>query len=372
MPGAAFAYNWTFRRSRNGQIRGASVTSILDQEIREQPDALSRLLKEGRVQAEAIAAAIHAYQPRFVVIAARGSSDNAARYAEYVLGAHNRLTAALATPSLFTRYEATPSLAGALVIGVSQSGQSPDVVAVLEAARKQNAVTVSITQDPKSPLAQMADHVFPLAAGEERAIAATKTYTNQLMAFAMLSAALDKTHAAERWDELERVPAQVAEAIRQNDSPGPLVEPFKGAWRIVVVGRGFNYSTACEVALKVKETSYAMAEPYSPPDLLHGPIAMLDEKLPVFLVAPSSMVDDDLDKILQLGRERKAGIIAVSDREDVLAGASAALRMPGGVPEWLSPIVAVVPGQLWAQAFALVRGVRPDAPRGLSKVTRTH
>lgn len=343
--------------------------SLLDSEIREQPEAVSRLLTQGRARAEAIAAAIRAYKPRYAVIAARGSSDNAARYGEYVLGTHHHLTTALASPSLFTRYDAVPSLEGALVVGISQSGQSPDVVAVLESGRAQGAVTVSLTQDESSPLAVAAEHCFPLQAGAERAIAATKTYTNQLLALAMLSAAVTGDPAL--WDELARVPDWVAEAIRRNDAVAAGALPFKSAWRIVMIGRGFNYATACEIALKVKETSYAMADPYSPADFQHGPIAMLDEKLPLFVVAPSSRVSDDLDHILRLGRERGAPIIAVSDRADVLDAATAALPMPTGIPEWLSPLVAVVPGQLWAQAFAAVRGVSPDAPRGLSKVTLT-
>jgi glucosamine--fructose-6-phosphate aminotransferase (isomerizing) len=346
--------------------------SILDSEIREQPEALHRLLTQGRARAFEIAAAIRKAKPRYAVIAARGSSDNAARYGEYVLGTQNQLTVALASPSLFTKYDAAPSLEGALVIGISQSGQSPDVVAVLEAGREQGAVTVSLTQDETSPLGAASEYCFPLQAGKEKAIAATKTYTNQLLAMAMLGAAMKGTRAL--WDELATVPDLVAEAIKLNGDLAILTagaEQFKAAQRIVMIGRGFNFATPCEIALKVKETSYAMAEPFSPADFLHGPVAMLDEKLPLFLVAPSSKVSDDLDQILQLGRERKAGIIAVSDREDVLAEATAALRMPAGVPEWLTPIVAVVPGQLWAQAFALARGVTPDAPRGLSKVTLT-
>ena len=343
--------------------------SILDAEIREQPEALSRLLDRCRPRAEEIAAAIRAYGPRYVVIAARGSSDNAARYGEYLFGARNRLTVALATPSLFTRYDATPSLDGALVIGISQSGQSPDVVAVLDAAREQKAVTVALTQDPDSPLAKAAEWGFALQAGEERAIAATKTYTNQLMAIAMLSAAMDG--GKERWDELASVPGEVEEAIRLNGAIGDAADRFKYVSRLVVIGRGFNYATACEIALKIKETSYAMAEPYSPADFQHGPVAMLDQNMPLFLVAPSSKVSEDIDTIVEIGRQRKADIIAVSDREDILAAAKGALRLPAGIPEWLTPIVSVVPGQLWAHAFALARGARPDAPRGLSKVTLT-
>ena len=344
-------------------------TSTLDREIREQPDALTRLLEKGRPRVEEIAAAINTYRPRFVVIAARGSSDNAARYGEYVFGAHNRLTVALATPSLFTRYDASPSLEGALVIGISQSGQSPDVVAVLDAAREQKAVTVAVTQDPGSPLARAAAWCLPLQAGEEKAIAATKTYTNQLLAMAMLSAAL--SGSKERWDELAAIPAEVEDAIRLNGDLEDAADRFKYVSRLVVIGRGYNYATACEIALKIKETSYAMADPYSPADFQHGPVAMLDQHLPLFLVAPESRVDEDVDKILAIGRQRKADVIAVSDRDEVLSVAKAPLRLPSGIPEWLTPIVAVVPGQLWAQAFAVARGFHPDAPRGLSKVTLT-
>ena len=188
--------------------------SQVEKEIREQPEALSRLLEEGRGGAEEVAARVRAFSPRFVVIAARGSSDNAARYAQYLFGAHNRLSVCLATPSLFTFYDAAPSLAGALVIGVSQSGQSPDIVAVVEAGRKQGALTLAITNRPGSPLAAAAEHTLPLLAGEERAVAATKTYTAQLCALAMLSAALEGGES--RWAELSRVPGLVEQAIALN------------------------------------------------------------------------------------------------------------------------------------------------------------
>ena len=188
--------------------------SQVEKEIREQPEALARLLTEGRGGADRSPPASRAFAPRFVVIAARGSSDNAARYAQYLFGAHNRLPVCLATPSLFTFYDAAPSLAGALVIGVSQSGQSPDIVAVVESGRRQGALTLAITNRPGSPLAAAAEHTLPLLAGEERAVAATKTYTAQLGALAMLSAALEGGEA--RWAELSRVSGLVERAIALN------------------------------------------------------------------------------------------------------------------------------------------------------------
>ena len=343
--------------------------SQVEKEIREQPEALARLLREGRPTADAIAARVRAFAPRFVVIAARGSSDNAARYAQYLFGAHNRLAVCLATPSLFTFYDAPPSLAGALVIGVSQSGQSPDIVSVVESGRKQGALTLAITNRPGSPLAAAAEHTLPLLAGEERAVAATKTYTAQLGALALLSAALEGGEA--RQAELSRAPALVEQAIALNAGVADRVARYRYAEHFAVVGRGFNYSTAFEVALKMKETSYLVAEPYSPADLLHGPMAMIDRGFPVLLVAPSGRVLSDVAQLAGLLEQRSAELVAISDDDSVLGRARVALPLPGGVPEWVSPLVAVVPGQMFAVALARTRGLDPDRPRGLQKVTET-
>jgi glutamine---fructose-6-phosphate transaminase (isomerizing) len=340
-------------------------------EIAEQPHSLARLLAR-RAEVTSAARRIRAFRPEWVAIAARGTSDNAARYAQYLLGAHNRLGVALAVPSLFTVYGAPPRLARALTIGISQSGRSPDVVAVIEEARQQGGATLAISNDPDSPLARAAEACIVLDAGVEKAVAATKTYTAQLLAVAMLSAAIEGD--AERWDELERVPERVAQALAgAADAPGLAdAASFRGAERFLVVGRGFNYCTAFEVALKMKETSYVLAEPYSPPDLLHGPVAMIDRGFPVIVAAPSGLASGDTGALLDLLESRGARVIALSDRADVLARAEVQLPIPVGVPEWLSPLVAVVPGQLWASALALARGYDPDAPRGLSKVTLTH
>jgi glutamine---fructose-6-phosphate transaminase (isomerizing) len=343
--------------------------SQVETEIREQPEALFRLLKEGRATADAIAARVRAFLPRFVVIAARGSSDNAARYAQYLFGAYNHLSVCLATPSLYTFYDAAPSLAGALVVGVSQSGQSPDIVAVVESGRRQGALTLAITNRPGSPLSLAAEHTLPLLSGEERAVAATKTYTTQLCALAMLSAALEGGQA--RWDELSRVPGLVEETIGGNAAMDDKVARYRYAEHFVVLGRGFNYATAFEVALKMKETSYIVAEPYSPADLLHGPMAMIDRGFPALLVAPSGRVLSDVVELAGRLERRSAELVAISDDPAVLGRARTALPLPTGMPEWVSPMVAVVPGQLFATALARTRGLDPDQPRGLSKVTET-
>jgi glutamine---fructose-6-phosphate transaminase (isomerizing) len=345
------------------------VSTFYEQEMREQPAVARRLITEGRAGVEAIAAAIRARQPDFAVLAARGSSDNAARYGQYLLGIHDNLIAALATPSIFTQYHATPNMRDAVVVGISQSGQSPDIVEVLREARKQGGVTVAVTNEPQSPLAQAAELVLPLRAGSERSVAATKTYVAQVTAMAMLSAALraDPTRA---WADLERLPDLLERTLQLNDGSMKAAARFHEPTRLIVVGRGYNLSTAFEITLKVKETTGIVADGYSSADFLHGPKTLIDESFPVFLVAPGRNFAD-LDEVAALAKEKGATLIAVSDRQDMLDKADVALPLPDDTPEWLSPIVGVVPGQMWALAISLARGRNPDAPFGLTKVTHT-
>jgi glucosamine--fructose-6-phosphate aminotransferase (isomerizing) len=348
-----------------------SLKSQFLTEILEQPAALRRLLSEGREPAQQAAAKIKAFSPEWALIAARGSSDNAARYAQYLLGAHNGLGVGLAVPSLLSLYGTAPRMGRAAVLGISQSGQSPDIVGVLTTAAKQGAVTVAVTNDASSPLARASSATLPLFAGEEKAVAATKTYTTELLALAMLSVALEGN--AEHQATLERVPEYVQQVI---DGVQPVVseaaQGFAKAGKLVVLGRGFNYSTAFEVALKIKETCYFIAEPYSVADLLHGPVAMIDQEFPVIVVAPSGKTQVDVPALFDLLGKRGARTLAISDDKQVLGRAQFGLPMPAGVPEWVSPIVAVVAGQLFAHALCLATGQDPDKPRGLSKVTLTH
>ncbi len=341
----------------------------LSLEIFQQPEALARLLVRGRGVVQDAAERIRAFEPAWVTIAARGTSDNAARYAQYLFGAHNKLSVALAVPSLITLYAAAPAMDKALVLGISQSGQSPDIVSVVKAARQQGAATLAVSNDPGSPLALAAASCLPLFAGDEKAVAATKTYTTQLLAMAMLSAAIDDDES--RWDELERLPALVEETLVLNRSVESAVSRFTKARQLLVVGRGFNYCTAFEVALKVKETSYIVAEPYSVADLLHGPVAMLEPGFPVLLVAPSGAAYGDAVELMTLLEKRGAEVVVLSDERALLARAPSTLRIPENVPEWISPIVAIVAGQMWALGLALAKGLDPDHPRGLSKVTLT-
>jgi glutamine---fructose-6-phosphate transaminase (isomerizing) len=344
--------------------------SILLNEITHQPQTLAHLLAEGAGDVERVAAALRPLGIRHVVIAARGSSDNAARYAQYVFGAFNAITVTLATPSLYTRYGAPPRMDGALVIGISQSGQSPDLVAVVEEGRRQGCPTLAVTNVEGSPLSAVADHTLLLRAGVERSIAATKTYTAQLLTLAMLSAALGGDEA--RRKQLADVPSHVERALQL---PAGAVDAaaalLKDAGHGVVIGRGFNYATAFEISLKAKELAYVAVEPYSAADFQHGPIALVETGFAAVVVNVAGAVSHEVEDLLRTMVQRGARPVVVSNVPSSLELASAALPLPADLPEWLAPIAAVVPGQLLAFHLARARGYDADQPRGLKKVTKT-
>ncbi len=343
----------------------------LHSEIFEQPARLAHLLEAGRAGAESIAAAIAARQVNYVFLAARGTSDNAGRYANYLWGAQNGLPLALATPSLFTYYGQPPQLKGALVVGVSQSGKSPDIVSVIEEGRRQGCLTLAITNAPDSPLAQNADLVLDIQAGEEKAVAATKTYTAELMAVAMLSAALRGEEAL--WSDLGRVPAWVESILHLDASIARLAERYRYMHQCVVLGRGFNYATAFEWALKLKELTYLIAEPYSSADFQHGPIAMVEGGFPVLAIAPQGKVFESMLAMLRrLSNEHKAELVVISDEPGALSLAQSPIELPAGIPEWLTPLVAIVAGQLFAYHLTRAKGYDTEKPRSIGKITETH
>jgi glucosamine--fructose-6-phosphate aminotransferase (isomerizing) len=345
------------------------VTSILQTEIDEQPAAVERFLADQSAAADRVVNDLRGHDIQYVLIAARGTSDNAARYAQYVFGAYNHLQVALATPSLYTVYGTPPDLRGALVVGISQSGQSPDIVSVLTTGRAQGRPTLAITNVPDSPLAQVADWVLPLGCGEEKAVAATKTYTTSLAALALLSTELSGD--AQRRAELARLPDWMRQTLSNVAPQLPHVERYRYVGRSAVIGRGFNYATAFEVALKVKELTRVVTESYSSADFLHGPISVLESGFPLIVVAPSGRTLNDLTTLAFEAKRRGAELIVISDSEDVLSLAQLPLTLPVGVPEWLSPLMAVLPGQLFAMHLAAAKGLSVDSPVGLKKVTET-
>lgn len=344
-------------------------TSHLSREIYEQPHVLRTFLEQERPAVQALADAIRSQEIHYVLIAARGTSDNAGRYANYLFGSVNRLPVALAAPSLFSLYRRPPLLKNALVLGISQSGKSPDIVSVLAEAQRQGAMTAAITNFGDSDLARHADHVIQLRAGLEQSLAATKTYTSELAAIALLSSLLARDKGME--EALAQIPGAVESVLHINNHVAQVAQRYRYMRYCVVIGRGYNYASAFELALKLKELTYTVAEPYSSADFLHGPMALIEEGFPVLVFAPTGALLPEMRQFLQTVRMREAEPVVISDDAETLALARIALPLTITVPEWLSPLTAIVPGQLFALHLALARDYDPDKPRGLRKVTET-
>jgi glucosamine--fructose-6-phosphate aminotransferase (isomerizing) len=365
----------------------------LRDEILEQPAVARRFLERGRGP---IARAVERIGDRpidLVVIAARGTSDHAAIYAQYLFGAFHQLPVALAAPSLVSLFGIEPRLTNALVIGISQSGRSPDVVAVLESARRQGAATIAITNAPDSPLAGAAESSIDVEAGPELATAATKTYTAQLLAIAALATALPERDRptgpaarpgtgtafapfggtpAERAAALEAVPDTLEAALTVEPEAARIAHARRELDRCIVLGRSFDLATARELALKLKELAQVHADPYSAADFQHGPLALVEPGYPVLAIAPSGVGGTDMAAlVVRLRREHDVDTIVVSDDPATRALGRDSLELPAGLPEWLMPVVSIVPGQLLVLHLTLARGLDPERPRSITKVTET-
>jgi glucosamine--fructose-6-phosphate aminotransferase (isomerizing) len=339
-------------------------------EIFEQPAAILRLLETQHEAVRDVAARIRDDNPSFIYLAARGTSDNAGLYAKYLWGISNGLPVALAAPSMFSVFEKPPMIGDSLVVAISQSGQSPDIVSVIEEGRRQGALTLAITNNSQSPLAEAAELVIDTVAGPEQAVAATKTYTTQLTAIAMLSAAL--TNDSEQGEWLGRLPSLVEDTLRLDEKIREASSRYRYMDECVVLGRGFNYATAYEWALKLKELAYVIAEPYSSADFQHGPVALARQGFPVFAVVPGSTIDQEIIKLLtELVREEKVELLVISNEVSALALANTPVQLPERLPEWITPIPAIVPAQLFCYHLTRAKGYNTEGPRGLSKVTLT-
>lgn len=333
---------------------------LLHDEIFEQPERLAHVLDVNRSVTADARNLLSGPDVLHVVIAARGTSDNAARYAKYVWATRLGLPVTLAAPSLHTRYNKAPRFDGAAVVGISQSGESPDLVAVVEQARAQGRPTIAITNEIHSPLAMMSDVVVPLHAGPELSVAATKTYTTSLMAIAMIS-------CRDEW--LNRVPEAVSDTLGLESDIEQAVADLGPIDKAVTLGRGYNHSTAFEWALKLQEMAYVFAHAFSPADFAHGPFAVLDRNFPVLAAVPVGPVAADSFATLERAMsERNASVLAITDTD---TPGIPSIRVPS-TQEFTSPMVFITAAQLFTLHMALLKGVDPETPRGLKKVTRTN
>jgi len=364
-------------------------------EIQEQPAALRRTLTNTADAARQVALEAQQRNVDLVILAARGTSDHAALYAQYLFQYLNGIPVALATPSLYTLYGVSPRLERALVIGISQSGESTDIVEVVARAREAGALTVGITNQEGSALTTTAQHALLCHAGLERSVAATKTYTTTCAALAMLAAFMPGGEPLR--DGIQQIPELVTAALQSEQLIARVAERYVHARDCVVLGRVFQYSTARETALKLEETCYVVATPFSSADFRHGPAALVERGLPVIVFAPPGRTHADSLALLQWLRERGADCLVIAEEERLLELATVAvpLTLPslsgelarrtgatvGGkelandvrtsISELLAPLAYIVPGQLFAHYLALHKGLNPDQPRGLTKITRT-
>ncbi|MGX4732327.1 SIS domain-containing protein [Kitasatospora griseola] len=340
---------------------------IMSAEMAEQPAVLQRILDEGAPAIREIATQIAARNPRFVLLTARGTSDNAALYAKYLIEVLLGKPAGLTSMSTTTAYGAKPDLTDCLVITVSQSGGSPDLVASTKAAREAGAITLAVTNNAGSPLAEVSEFHIDVLAGPEKALPATKTYTAELLALYLFVEGLRGNDGS----PAKVLPELAAGILARQDEVKALAERYRFAQRLVITSRGYGYPTAREAALKLMETTYIPASPFSGADLLHGPLAMVDNVSPVIAIVPDGRGGEALQPVLDRLRGRGADLVVIGQQDQVDA-ASAGFALPGGVPEEVQPILEILPLQLLAYEVTIARGQDPDAPRALAKVTETH
>lgn len=342
--------------------------SRMMEEILEQPQSLRRTFQAEREHASEFRRFARRRSFPLILLVARGTSDNAALFGRYLLELTSGIPAALAAPSIQTLYHVRVNLRGALVVGISQSGEGPDINLVLKAARRQGAYTVGITNEARSSIARVVDEVFLVRAGRQRSVAATKTYTGQLLVLYLLASALG---SGVTLPSLSEIPDRVARTLELAPQVRELVLHYRSMRHCAIVARGINYANAFELALKLMETCYVVAERFSSADFLHGPIALIERNFPVLLLNPPGRTFPGLARLgNRLHRLRADNLVICSESARIPAGARA-LRVPGRIPEIYTPIPYIVPGQLFAALLADAKGLDPDKPRSLRIVTQT-
>ena len=339
--------------------------SLMMQEIQEQPDILEKTIQAESGKIKKLGVFLRDKDIDLIILAARGSSDNASLLGRYLMEITTGIPVSLCAPSVFTLYGAKLKLNRALVVGVSQSGEGADINQVLESAKSSGAFTLGITNEADSSMAKIVDETLLIHAGREKSVAATKTYTGQMLHFYMLAAVL----ADERL-EYERIPQFAAEVLELKSEVEELVQRYVFMENCVVVGRGLNYGNSYELALKLMETCYVVAERFSSADFFHGPLAIVERRFPVILFAPKGVSNKSNSDLLGQLKELHADSFSITNDSKIASLSSRTLKMPE-MDEFLSPIPFIIPAQLFAALLAEAKGINPDAPRSLSKVTKT-
>lgn len=338
-------------------------------EILEQPEVLKKCIDSNQKMTARVVEEIRARNIEFVVIAARGTSDHAGVYAKYIMESTLGVPVALAAPSIFTIYNKSLKLKNSLVIGISQSGKAADVLEVIRSANESGALTVTVTNDDASPLAQEAKFHLFCNAGLEKSVAATKTFTAEMMLLACLTAEWSGEERIKK--ELEQVPSNLAMVFGEADKITAKVERYRFMNECFVLSRGINYAIALESALKIQETCYVRAKAYATSDFHHGPFAMIEKDMPVIIYAPNGPTMPDMIEMAEKLKQSCAEIITVSNNKAMLEMGNCSFSIPETDSDLISPFYNVVFAQMFACKLSLVKGLNPDSPRGLKKVTIT-
>lgn len=339
----------------------------MQKEIYEQPDVIKKFLKKEYKNIEKIAQKIDKKDIKFIIIAARGTSDKAAILGKYLFEIKNRIPVLLPSISVFTLYKTKFDLKKALCIGISQSGESKDVVDFLKISKNCGALTLGITNNLNSSIVKNVENIIYLRAGKEKSISATKTYISEIFSLYLLSSLISKDK--EMQEKLKKIPENIKKVLKIENFIKDNIERYRYMNQCIVLGRGLNYATSLETALKIAETSYCVAEAFSGADFLHGPVALLSEGFPVFVFAPSGATYKMMLNLVKKIKEKKAELIIISDREEILKFAILKIKMPE-LEELYTPFTYVVIGQLIAVHLSLVKGLNPDKPRYLKKITK--
>lgn len=340
--------------------------SLMLAEIAEQSAALEKTLKEEQTKYEALARTLSKRDIDLIVLVARGSSDNAALFGRYLIEVNTGIPVSLAAPSVYTLYNAKLDLSRSLVVGVSQSGEGADINLVLESAKASGALTLAITNEAESSMAKLADETLLIHAGRERSVAATKTYSGQMLHFYLLTRALGGADPG-----IASIPELVENAHKVAPEIRELVERYVFMENCVVVGRGVNYGNSYELALKLMETCYVVAERFSTADFFHGPLAVVERRFPVIMFAPAGVTKSSSLELLEKLKDLHADCLSITNDAEVAAASPRSIRLQADVDEFLTPIPFIVPAQLFAAYLSAAKGLDPDAPRSLSKVTIT-
>lgn len=336
------------------------------QEIAEQPQVLERTITAELDKITKLGDFLRQKDIDVIILVARGSSDNAALFGRYLLEVTTGIPVSLSAPSVFTLYNAKLRLKRAVVIGVSQSGEGVDINHVLEQAHDFGAFTIGITNEADSSMAKIADETLLIHAGRERSVAATKTYTGQMLHFYMLANAMGDKRL-----DFHKIPAFTENALQLQEKVKEVVQRYIFMENCVVVGRGMNYGNSYELALKLMETCYVVAERFSSADFYHGPLAIVERRFPVILFAPTGVTKSSSVDLLNRLHELNADSLSITNDDEVAKLSTHTIKLPGDIEEFLSPIPFIIPAQLFAAHLSEAKGLDPDEPRSLAKVTKT-